>query len=291
MDINAMNSLKFLEQLKKVKQREVFCPMIKLRAITTPLMTIDDLVLKTSITSPDLYDQELSRLVHSHTRFPEIENTINFSEFVERISYIDRQVLIWGIFASTYGTLGTLDITCPHCRYESKMEVLAEDLIQDDSLTVWDKDVPYYEYIHTIEKVFDLENLYKLEFQTSIATIKQHLEILNLIDPEALKLNYQRFGSILSKSEELASVTRTLKLYHSPTDESPATWIGAHDIHSVIRDYITLDIADNILDEYNEHFNKFIPQFRKAITCQSCNNLYYYNADPEVVLFRNFLRG
>lgn len=291
MDLNAMESLKYLEQLKKIKQREVYCPMIKTRAITTPLMTIDDLVLKTSITSPDLYDQELSHLIYSHTSFPEVSEKINFSQFIETSSYIDRQVLIWGIFASTYGTLGKLDVTCPHCSYESKMEILAEDLMQEDTLTVWDKDLPYNEYILIVDKVFNLENLYKLEFHTSIASIKQHLDILRLIDPEKLKLNYQKFGSILSKSEELTSVTRLLKLYRTAEDQEPIIWAGPQDIHAVIRDYITLDMADEVLDKYNEHFSQYVPKFRKPITCVNCNNLYYYSADPEVVLFRNFLRG
>lgn len=291
MDLDAMESLKFLDQLKKVKQREIYCPMMKARAVTTPLMTIDDLSLRTSITSPDLYDQELSQLIFKHTTFPETTDKISFQQFIDHASYIDRQVLIWGIFASTYGTLGKLEITCPHCGFKHTDEITAEQLLQDDSLTVWEKEVPYNEYILNVPYIADLPNLYKLEFHTNVPTIRQHLEILRLIHPDKLRENYQKFGTILSKPEELSSVTRCLKMYKSVDDQTPTQWTSTPDIHMVISDYITLNIADDILEKYNDHFNKYVPKFKKPYTCENCQNFYNYVADPEVVLFRQFLRG
>ena len=291
MDLDAMESLKFLEQLKKVKQREIYCPMMKARAITTPLMTIDDLALRTSITSPDLYDQELSQLIYNHTRFPETTESISFSQFIDHSSYIDRQVLIWGIFASTYGTLGKLEITCPFCGFKHQDEITAEQILQDDTLTPWEKEVPFTEYILKIPYIVNAENLHRLEFHTSIATIRQHLDILKLIHPDKLKENYQKFGTILSKTEELSSITRTLKMFKTEDDEKPTQWSYTPDVHMIISEYVTLDIADKILDEYNEHFNKYVPKFRKVYVCEKCDNTYNYMADPEVVLFRQFLRG
>ena len=47
--ININSNFSILEALSKVKQREVPCPIIKQNALTTSLMTIDDLTLKTTI--------------------------------------------------------------------------------------------------------------------------------------------------------------------------------------------------------------------------------------------------
>lgn len=291
MDINAIGSLKFLENIAKVKQREVYCPMTKMRALVSPLLTCDDLSLRTTIASPDLYDQELSHLLWTHTKWPEVAEPIDFKSFLENISYIDRQLLIWGMFASTYGTLGKTTITCPHCGHKFEDDIKAEDLLQSDSITPWDMNVPYTEYVHTITYAANVENVFKLEFHTSIPTIKQHIEILRLIPVDKIKENYQKFGTILSKPEELAAVTRSIKMYKIENDPEPVQWFTPADVHLIISQFLTIDIADNILDDYNGHFNKYVPIFKKNYKCTNCTNPFNYLADPEVSLFRQFLRG
>src|SRR6056297_1958875 len=123
MDPKLLNTFQNLENLSKIRQREVFCPIAKVTAINTPLVAADDLMLKTTMTSVGTYDRELSKIIFNHTSFPDIESKdqkIDFDQFIENIAYLDRQVLLWGIFDSTYGSLGKREITCPHC--EAKFE-------------------------------------------------------------------------------------------------------------------------------------------------------------------------
>lgn len=290
MDTRSIEALKNLEKLSRVKQREVYCPMAKMRAMVSPLMTSDDLSLRTTISSPDLYDQELSALIYERTRFPEIQEEIKFVDFIDNLSYVDRSVLIWGIFASTYGTLGDTNIRCPHCQHEFKDEITAEQILHETSLTIWDNDTSFKEFIHVISFEPNIEGLYKLEFHTSLPTIKQHIETLKLIPTEKIKENYRKFGNILSRTEELCSITRELKLLKSENDPEPNSWYTPIDIHMIINRYFTMDMTDTVLEDYNNLFNKYIPSYWKDYKCPNCLNEFKHYADPEVSLFRQFLR-
>lgn len=284
------NSFSALEALSKIKQREVPCPIIKQRALTTSLMTIDDMTLKTTIAAPDLYDVELTKLVHRHTNFPEINEQLSVNTFMENLSYIDRKCLIWGIFASTYGTLGKIDITCPYCEYTFNDEVKAEDLIQPDSITPWDKDVPFKEYICKLEHICNIEGLYKIEFDISLPTIAQHLAIMHLIPADKLRENFNRFGNVFSRTEDVSSIIRALRVFKIEDDINPETYVTPKDIHKVVTLFLTMDISDAVLNKYNEEFSKYTPVFKKPYTCSECGNNFDYVADPEASLFRQFFR-
>jgi len=291
LNVANIEALKNLENLSRVKQREVYCSMANLRALTTPLIAADDLMLKTTISAVDTYDYELTRLLFNHTKFFEIEQEINLSDFMNMISYIDRQIILWGIFASTYTTLGDQVINCTHCDYEFTDEILATQLIHEDSIIPWDQPVPFNEYTIPIEEIVDIEHIYKIEFNVSVPTIKQHLDILSLIPSQKLKSNFEKFNSILSRSEELASVTRSIKIFRNKESETPDVFINPKDVHVVIDRYLLLSIVDNILEKYNEIFGKYVPVFKKPYTCQKCAKDFDYLTDMEASLFRRFLRG
>lgn len=279
-----------LEQLAKVKQREVPCPIIKSRALTTALMTIDDLALKTIIASPDLYEQELTKLIYRHTTFPDLEKSLTYSGFIENISYIDRKLLIWGIFASTYNTLGNVNIKCPYCNNEFTDEIKAEELLQADSVTPWDKDQPFNEYIYQFEYVCNLTNLYKIVFDTSLPTVAQHIAIMNLISADKLKENYNKFGGIFSQAEDVTRVLRSIKVYKSENDLEPDHYITMNDIHKIVTSFFPITISDYVLEQYSKEFDKYIPVFKKPYKCSDCGNEFDYIADPEMSLFRQFFR-
>ena len=289
--ITINSGFSILEALSKVKQREVPCPIIKQTAMTTSLMTIDDISLKTTIASPDTYDLELTKLVYNHVSFPNLEKKPSFNEFTNNISYIDRKALIWGIFASTYGTLGKVNIKCPYCDNEFTDEIKADDLIQPDTFTVWDKPVTFNEYVKTFDYICNLENIYKIEFDISLPSIYQQLNIIKLINSSKLKDNFNKVGNIFSKQEELASVIRQIKIYSKPDNPTVTERvILPKDIYKAVGN-LPLEISDAVLNNYSEEFDKFIPQFKKPFVCAQCNNEFDYISDPAVSLFRQFFRS
>lgn len=287
---NLHDTMSALAQLNKIKQREVPCPIIKSRAITTGLMTIDDLALKTTIAAPDMYDLELTKLIYKHTTFPDLEDKLSFKTFTESLSYVDRKLLIWGIFASTYNTLGQIKIKCPYCDNEFTDEIKADELLQPDSVTTWEKEQPFNEYVYQFEYKCELENLYKIVFDTSLPTISQHIAVIQLLNADKLKDNFNKFGSIFSQAEEVTSALRSIKVFKTEDDINPDYYITSRDIHKVVCNFFPLDISDFILEKYSQEFDKYVPVFKKPYKCSDCGNDFDYLADPEVSLFRQFFR-
>lgn len=291
--LGQVDALKVLEGLSKVKQREVYCPTANLRAITTPLVAHDDLMLRTTISAVDTYDHELTRLLFTHTQFLNMTGELDIEGFMNCLSYLDRQVLLWGIFASSYETLGKQNIVCPHCGHTWEDEVTAKDILQEDSLTPWDKEVPFNEYLFPVNvPVEGIPGINRLVFHTSLPTIAQHLQVLNLIPGQKLRDNFEKFGSILSKTEELTSITRKIEFFQSEDpEETPQMWTSPREVHLVISQYILLDMVDDILEQYNDEFNKYVPVFKKPYVCKECGKNFDFITDVEIGLFRRFLRG
>ena len=276
--------------ISKIKQREIYCPIANLRAITTPLLASDDLSLKTIISSVATYDYELVKILYDHVKFTDIGDDKDFNYFISNISEIDRLIILWGIFASTYSTLGSQDIKCDNCEAEYKLDIDLEQIIHNDSITIWQEDAPFTEYIFPIKKDINVENIYSLTFNTCLPTIKKHLDVLSLIPTSKIKTNFNKSGVIFSRSEELTFITKNISVSKTENDENPIIFSQTKDIHSIISNFIPLDIIDYVLDIYSNKFNKYVPFFRKEFICDNCQNQIIYPVDIEFSLFRRFLR-
>lgn len=287
-----MNKFKNLEKLTTIRQKEVFCPMIKARAICSPLKVSHDLSLRSAVMSPDLYDLHLSNLVFENITFPDLTGTeLTFENFIDTVSYMDRQVLLWGILYASYNTLGKQDIICPHCDNKFKNEITIESTMQEDSLLTWDHDISFTDYkFNIVKEIEGIDSIKKIIFETSIPTISQHLAVLRLISSDKLKENYKKFNSLTSKSEDLTSVTRCIKIYKTDNDETPDVFDTILDIHHVITKYILLDLATDIFTQFNTEFSKYIPKFKKSFVCSQCNKQFDFNVDMEVSLFRQYFQ-
>jgi len=322
--MSKINTLAKLQRMKAIRQRQVFCPVSKLRAITSPLTVNDDLALKTMVSSPDLYDRELAVLIYTHTDFPDVPTEKpSFDEFIENISDFDKKSLLWGIYDSTYQTLGKHNVTCPKCKAKSEETVLAKDLVQPDTFKgVWDKELDFNNFNYPVNiEIGDVE-ISKFVFNIAIPSIKKHLDVLKLVTTDDMKSNFNKFNSIVSKPEELTLITRSIEIYSPPeevvsTDEdaildpsvvqttpapAPATAetpvkqvpddiiTNVYEIHTIIKDFVTLDVINTVIDAFDEQFAKYNPSFKKIITCKECQNVYDLPIDVEVSLFRSFLR-
>lgn len=282
-----------LGNISKLKQREVYCPISNLKALTTPLLASDDLVLRTTISSIDTYDFELIKLIYKHVSFPDLEasgQVFNLNSFMSKLSHVDKQVILWGIFASTYGTLGEQTLTCTHCNHENVSDIKLDDLIHDDSFVVWSEATEFTDYIFPISKIVNIENIYALTFNTSLTNIKQHLDILSLISSTKLKENFKKSGAMFSRSEELATVTRNIVVHNSAEDNDPAIFSTVNEIQTIISKFIPLDMIDEILKSYSEKFDIYAPNFYKEILCAGCGKQFKYTTDIEFSLFKRFLR-
>jgi hypothetical protein len=286
---NSANVFSKLEKFKQVRRRQAFCPVAKHRTLVSPLTVADDLSLRTMITSPDIYDRELSRLIFEHCEFPDLSDRPKYENFIEAMSHFDKKILLWAIFDATYKTLGEQDFTCPKCSEEFKEEVLSKDLIVEDTIKqLWTKPVPFQQ--DHIEYTYDIgeDDLDKIVFFLSIPTIKRHLDMLKLLDVTTIKSNMNNFGTLMSKTEELSLITNQVQVFfdkENPPDELKTV----REVHKLIGDYIPLDYTKEIVDKFNDEYGKLDPEFKKIITCPSCGHEFEFKVDMEVALFKSFL--
>ena len=139
-----MSALTKLRQLANIKKRQVLLPISKIRAMVTPLTVRDDLTLRSIVSSPDIYDRELSRLLYHHCELIDIEEEENrklsFTEFCDRIADIDRKVLIWGLHEITYNEIGKQTIICDECGNEFTDTIKSEEVLHPDFVKFWDNE-------------------------------------------------------------------------------------------------------------------------------------------------------
>jgi hypothetical protein len=152
----------FMNQLSKltdIKKTMTALPIIQKQANVTPLVVGDDLALRTSLTSPVFYDREMVKLIHNHIEFLEDEENgqkINFNRFSQETSNIDKLSLLWALFKATYETLGKRNFTCDNANCENNKspfqeEALLDDLIHEDTFTVWDESEPFNKFRYQID--------------------------------------------------------------------------------------------------------------------------------------------
>lgn len=287
------SALSKLQKFKEIRKRQVYCPVAKHRVMVTPLTVADDIALRTMVSSPDIYEQELLKLIYEHSLFPDISGGTkpNFDKFAENFSNFDKKILIWGIYDSTYGKLGTHQLVCPKCKTEFKDTVLIKSLVSEDTIKeLWTHDVPFTQYNHNLTIDVGLEDFKKIEFQLTIPSMKKHLDIMSLLNMDEIKDNVNKYNSVLSKQDELALITTAIRLYE--TDENFDEIIGFSDIHEVICNFIPLDVSQDVLDGFDDVFGIFDPKFKKEITCanNACKHKFDLDVDIEVAMFRSFFR-
>jgi hypothetical protein len=330
-----------LKQFNSIRQKQVTLPVAKVRAVTSPLTVRDDLSLRTMVVSPDVYDRILSELMYRHTEFLDMilpdgtqykfDQKPTFEQFQSMVSEFDKKSLLWGIYASTYETFGKQDITCPSCQDKWEDVITAEQIVSPDSFSIWDEDKPFTDYVFPIDiEPAGNSEISKFRFNVYVPSIKDHLGVLRLVSAEKMKDNFDKFGKILSSSEELSLITKSIEVFSSISEEpiatiepvvtealdpnkpvdpndpkqpfaledtpekSPTVELeiiqGLFDVYQTINDYIPLNIVDDVAKRYDEKFKKYIPTFKKPIECRKCKNDFDFPVDIELALFRSFLR-
>lgn len=291
--MSSQSVLSKLQKFKEIRKRQVFCPVARHRVMVTPLTVADDISLRTMVSSPDIYERDLLLLIYEHSEFPDLalEDKPSFEVFSSNFSNFDKKILIWGIYDSTYGKLGQQQLTCPKCKNEFKETVFIKHLVDEDTIkAMWNHEVAFTEYDQVVTVDIGVEGFSKIEFIISIPTMKKHLDIMSLLNMDEIKDNTSKFNSVLSKQDELALVTKSMKLYENDTDFDEL--ITFDDIHGAILGFIPLDVSQEIIDSFNNEFGKYDPKFKKQITCPNtiCGHKFDLEVDIEVAMFRSFFR-
>ena len=278
-----------LSALAKSKKREIVLPLLRKRAIVTQLLVGDDVALRTSIVSPDLYETEISKLVYNHLEFIE-EGTKKppFEQFLRELSLIDRQVAIWGILNSSYGVVGSdLEIKCPYCGNTFVDTITYDEIFQEDTITLWSESNDFLHDRYEVVEPVNIENIKEIIFVLRIPVVQDRISLMNLLGLDIVKENFQQLGTAFTDRDNLTLITAKLcvnvnGVIHELTH--------MQDIHMAYSSYIPHYLAKEALNKYNEKYGKYVPNFRKPYVCakETCKKEFDYVVDPEISLYQAF---
>jgi len=277
-----------LSLLNKIRQREIVAPIAKKQLIVSPLLVSDDLALKTSITSPGLYEEQLSQVIYSKLTFPNNEK-ISYDEFISSFSDIDKLIILWGILDSTYEIYAAdTTITCPKCKLQFKDTIKYEDLIDEDSFKVWDKELPFTEYAYPVQIDINSDSIKHIIFNVCLPTIKRKISLYRMIGIDELKLNYEKTGEMTSMAGTLAGLTREIVIVDNNNNEERIS--NLQEIYIAYNSYISHAFTDKINDDYIKEFADYFPKFRKKYNCSGCGADFDIPVNIEVNLYSKFFR-
>jgi len=308
-----------LKNFNSIRQKQVTLPVAKIRAIVNPLTVRDDLSLRTMIVSPDVYDRLLSEVIYRHTEFLDMVlpdgNIFKFDQkptleqFQDMVSEFDKKSLLWGIYASTYETFGKQEVKCPSCQDKWEDLVNADQVIPPGTFMIWDEEKSFKDFIFPIDiPVEGNSEISMFRFNTYVPTIKDHLGVLRLVSGDKMKENYDKFNKILSTSEELTLITKSIEVFsvvvtelkteesdpklktEEPKQQELEIVQGLLDVYQTINDYIPLNIVDEVGKKYDEKFKVYIPSFKKPIECMNCGNSFNFSVEIETALFKSFFK-
>lgn len=296
--------LKVAEQLSQipVRKQEVVLPIARKKCVVDPLKVGDDASIRTSVLSPASYDNELVKLLFHRSNYLE-ESDIpiwnDFELFTKELSNIDKTLLIWALYRATYKTLGPRKITCPHCNETNIYEIKLDDLIQEDSFTIWDKTVileegqepsiiKFNEYTYNIDIDYDGSII---RLGTRIPTIYDNNKVLRLITPEEIQKNLEISGTPYSRTHELCLIIRNITIIPGGDESKQVMTDNLQDILISFERYFSNDIYEEFITKYNDHFLKYVPRFYSNYACPNCEKNIEYEVNIEAEFFRRCLYG
>lgn len=279
--------------IQKIKKFEMAMPIIKKMGLVTPLLVGDDLALKSTISSPQSYDREMTQLIYKHLEVIEEDNNRKpgtYEEFIKNLSNIDKICLIYAIYKVTYETFGKRKVKCTKagCDREFEVDFVADDLIHDDTFTPWEEEQPFNEYTYDIAIPYDD---FTYTFGTRLPSIKDHNSVLNFISTEDIQLHIQKIGNLFALPEQMALLTRYIKIKKTGQADSEVMTNNLQEILVTFNSAIPKKIQDRFFREYNAKFNKYNPKFYKIIQCPVCGETEERVVNIELEFFRRAVFG
>jgi hypothetical protein len=286
----------FIQALKTaVRKTEVPLPIAKLTANVIPLSVGDDAKLRTAVMSPANYDRELLQLLYLKTEFINPSNPsepfeLSYDQFCSILTNHDKLMLLWAIYKCTYETFGTKLVTCPNenCGTKFEVNVTLDSLIQEDSITPWDKESPVSEYVYPVTIEDKQSNLVYI-FDSHLPNLYRTNSILSRLSTTEIQHNLETQGSIYTLKDIVVSITKKITIHQVGNTENVVETIDLADIDLAFSRYIKKTIWDQYKKKYDEHFGKYDIKFYTKLTCPKCQKQFNYDVDLELEFFRRSL--
>jgi len=287
--------LNILHQTASIKKTETILPITGKTVYMTPLVIGDDLALRTSLISPVGYDRELLKLIAKHMEFQGEDRQISVDDLAIYTSNVDKLSLIWAMMKATYESYSEKEeIQCLKCKHKMNVDIEMDELIHEDTYTLWDKVdddgnpilFTIYSFPITIDSN-DNDTVY--EFETKLPSIKDNNDLLSIISTDEIQYNLETLKSIFTQTQNIALLTNKLTVSSKTDQFESVSTTTKYEIMSALENFIPKFVAKQFFDEYGLNFDKYVPKFYKSHPCEKCGTPIKHDIDLEISLFRKSL--
>ncbi len=277
--LDALSQLKTLEDTRAIS---VQLPMSLKTVEMTAITGVEEQALKTASVAPETFLKKLNELLYTHTTFMNGDKP-TFSEFLDGIYPPDKAALIWGLLSSSYVVLPELERECTSCGSNYLIKSTPKELIHEDTFQkIWDHELSPAEF--TVKQ--EAFNGY-VTFEFGVPTEKDRIVITSLLQPEDIKNNVSKEGTILTQLDMLTFFTRSITV-GDPGEETVLTDL-TQDIYPFVRN-LSPKIADGIRSEIDlSIFDEYMPNFYIETPCTHCGVTQKAEVDIELIYFRKSL--
>lgn len=207
-------------------------------------------------------------------------------EFFETISYFDRNVLLWAMYVITYEDFAEQEIKCPHCEEKISIKIHADDLLHDDSMTIFDEALDFRTYTTTAKA--ELSGGWVLEFDMYIPTIQDYLSLLKLIPSSVIQKNIEKLNVALDLPQQMTLFTKRISLYQISAPEKRMDSFNKQEILAALSSNVEASAGEKFISEFTEKFNKYAIKLYYTLPClnRDCNEEIKIPVDIEYEFFR-----
>lgn len=269
--------------LTKLRNLEVELPLLKTKAVVSPLMNIDDAQLKSLYSTGSTFLQTFNRILYHHTQFVDIEFG-SFEDFQEHLNPADKSMLVYALLTCSFTELSEKEFKCPKCKDSFIKALIPSEMYAYHSQPKkWQFKDDFLNYSKTIKVTPWLEIDYKMP------TEMDKLKMMDNFSEEELRKNYSETGTIMNNLASLSFHIREVRIKPENGEVITLTdqvrdiypWLGT----------IPIDLKTKVI-KTNEikTFEPFMPTFEYNLECDKCSNGFKWEGvDPEEDFFRQIL--
>ena len=110
-----MQAAEATASLAQLRNLEVELPLLKTKAIVSPLLNIEDAQLKSLYSTGPTFLMTFNQILYNHTQFVDIEFE-SFEDFNKHLNPADKSMLVYALLTASFTELSEKEFTCPNCK-------------------------------------------------------------------------------------------------------------------------------------------------------------------------------
>ena len=225
--------------------------------------------LKSSLLTPTKLSDHLNEIIFTCiSKKP--DDIVTYKDFLTKLTVVDRDALMYGLYHITYKDIHNYDISCAKCEHVNSVKV---NFLNSFKATIWPDDK---------STITELEIPIKFEIAKGITAIIRQPTLSD--ESELLK-------SLTFSSEEVRDMSMQLLIIKRFEIEKEGVKIPdtIEERENILKGYKQLPATDKdmIAEVYQENFGKYSVEIKSIVRCQKCGR----EDDVSIDLVKQFFRA